>query len=248
MSLARIYCPIHLKLGVLINLKEDTFNHIVNVLRLRVNDKVYLFDGREAGDYLGRISTITKKELVVAIEEFIARQTESPLDIHLAQGIARGEKMDFVVQKAVELGVRSITPLFTEYSNVQLDRGRSENRRQHWQKVVVHACEQSGRCFVPEILPPIKLTEWVSENAHGNKRLLLIPEAENSLEQAIRNWGQEIDSVDLLVGPEGGFDEDEIALAQKNNFVAAKLGPRILRTETAALVAISILQAYVGDI
>lgn len=194
------------------------------------------------GEYIAKLIAIDKKTARIHIEKFQAGILESPLKIHLGQSIARGEKMDFIVQKAVELGVSEITPLFSEFCNVRLEQERSTKRISHWQEIAIHAAEQCGRCIVPKINITQNLKSW-AEQVTAELKLVLSPIANQSL-QTIKTTTH---STAILIGPEGGLSEKEISFAVQCNFISVKLGPRVLRTETAALVAASILQAKIGD-
>lgn len=239
----RIYQAIPLKPDSTVQLDEAATHHIARVLRAKVGDEVVLFNG-EGSEFPGTISHIDKKTVTVQIEKKIDRDAESPLELYLAQGISRGEKMDYTIQKAVELGVKKIFPLLTERCNVKLDDERRDKRFQHWRSIVIGACEQSGRNRIPEILAPQTLSQFL-ENIDADWKFVLAPHAEKKLsESAI----QKTSRVVLLIGPEGGLSEREIELAQKKNFLTLNLGPRILRTETAAVAAMSALQFYAGDL
>jgi len=240
MATPRIFIATALKSKQEITLDISASNHLLQVLRLKVNDSLIVFDDSQ-GEYMAIITAINKHRAVVLVEEFIQRDRESPLQIHLGQGISRGEKMDFTVQKAVELGVNTITPLFTEYCNVKLEGERLMNRMRHWQGVAISAAEQSGRCYIAKVLPAQTLEDWIAKAA--GLCLILDPCAANKF-STIKDRPS---CVTLLVGPEGGLSDKEIIFAEQNKFLPTKLGPRILRTETAALAAISILQAKWGD-
>lgn len=236
----RIYQPGPIKLATLMSLDEKASHHLATVLRAKVGEPVTLFNG-EGGEYAAVIRQIAKKSISLEVLAFQAREAESPLQLQLAQGVARGEKMDFIVQKAVELGVSCIVPLLTERSNVRLDAERAEKKRQHWQAVVVSACEQSGRNRIPIVQPIISLIDWLPQ-VQAARRLILSPQGEAALEPL------SIDaSAVLLVGPEGGLSQKEESLARQQGFASLQLGPRILRTETAALAALAVLQARFGD-
>ena len=243
MSLPRIFVPSKLISNQKIALDAVASRHILYALRLHVNDPLVVFNNT-GGEFEAVISSVDKNIAIISIRKFFVRNNESSLSIHLGQGISRGEKMDFTIQKAVELGVNTITPLFTEHCNVQLKDERLKKRLQHWQSVAVSAAEQSGRCHVPEILPAQVLTKWcASAVLTSDLRLILDPNATNKLGSiAVRP-----SSVTILVGPEGGLSDKEIELTKQNNFLPISLGPRILRTETTALAAISVLQAKWGD-
>jgi 16S rRNA (uracil1498-N3)-methyltransferase len=232
--MTRIYQASELSPHSTITLDEFASHHLARVLRATIGDKVILFNG-QGGEYSGVIQQINKKTVMVDLKEFIARDVESSLEIWLAQGISRGEKMDYTIQKAVELGVSKIIPLFSERCNVKLDSERSEKRIQHWQSVMISACEQSGRNRVPEIIMPQSLENWLP-NVQADFRLVLSPYAECKLKQlAIPSKARVV----LLIGPEGGLSDQEISLAVTHGFQALNLGPRVLRTETAAVAAIT---------
>lgn len=214
-------------------------HYMGRVLRLSVNDPVQLFDGSGL-EFLGTISQITKKSLMVNLTKQLTGLGESPLYTHLGQGLARGEKMDFVIQKATELGVSEITPLFTGRSEVRLTEERTDKRIAHWQQVAISACEQSGRSKIPIIHPPQSVSEWAATVQADLKLMLhLIAEPMGTYQKPA--------SLALLIGPEGGFTDEEIALAQQHEFQQVHLGSRVLRTETAPIVALSIAQQLWGD-
>jgi 16S rRNA (uracil1498-N3)-methyltransferase len=240
MALPRIFIAAALKPKQEITLDIKLSNYILQVLRLKIKDGLIIFND-SGGEFLAVLTAINKRCAVVIVEKFVQCNNESPLQIHLGQGISRGEKMDFTVQKAVELGANTITPLFTEYCGIKLKDERLENRLRHWQEVAVSAAGQSGRCYVPKILPAKTLVDWAAITT--GVCLVLDPAASNKL----ADIKEQPRSVTILIGPEGGLSDKEIICAKQNNFLPIKLGPRILRTETAALTAISILQAKWGD-
>lgn len=249
MTTPRIYFPENLTINSKIQLDENASNHVVRVLRLKVGETIILFNGKDnagkIGEYVGKLIAIEKKNAVVLVEKFLERNSESPLKIHLLQGIARGEKMDLVIQKAVELGVNAITPIFTEFCNVKLPEDRLQKRLEHWQGVAQHAAEQSGRILVPQIYPAQNLAKELENASPNDFCLTLDPTATskvNSIASELKNK-----TIKIFIGPEGGFSDHELNLFQQHNFHFVQLGPRILRTETAALVAITMLQAYLGD-
>jgi 16S rRNA (uracil1498-N3)-methyltransferase len=174
----------------------------------------------------------------------MAQEKESPLTVFLGQGLSRGDRMDYTLQKAVELGVKTILPLLTQRSVTDLQDARVAKRLQHWQKIIIGACEQSGRNQVPRILQPIALTNWLKNDHPRGLKLVLDPRADQRL-QRITPSSQELT---LLIGPEGGFTPDELQLAQTKGFLPAQLGPRILRTETAAVAALTAVQVLWGDL
>lgn len=241
MHIPRVYYPIELKPGSVVTLDQHSSNHLLKVLRLHCGENLILFNGNNL-EFTATLTTITKQQATVTINSSNIRNSESPLQIHLGQGISRGEKMDFTIQKAVELGVHAITPLFTEFCNVKLQAERLENRLRHWNGIIVNACEQSGRCYLPQLNHAVKLETWLP--AQAELCFVLDPTGITTLD-AVQSTPKKIT---LLVGPEGGLSESELTLAKKHGFIPLKLGPRILRTETAALVAISVLQAKWGDL
>lgn len=242
MSISRVYQAQALALNKTIRLDEKASHHIARVLRANINDVVTVFNG-EGGEYQGIIKNIEKKGVDVELIKFDERTVESPIQIYLAQGIARGEKMDYIIQKAVELGVSKLFPLITERCNVRLDNEREEKRMQHWQSVIISACEQSGRNYLPEMVAPQSL-EYFLKNVRADKCFVTSPYSQHKLMQDTVNQDQ---SIVLLVGPEGGLSDAEIKLSVAHQFIELNLGPRILRTETAGLAAIAILQSHFGD-
>lgn len=216
-------------------------HHLLQVLRLKPGTDITIFNG-EGGEYQGEIIAVEKKHAVIKIKKFLDIERESPLQIHLGQSIARGEKMDFIIQKAVELGIVKITPLFTEFSNVKLANERLQKRLEHWQAVAISACEQCGRNRIPEIMTPIPSAKW-TEQCQEKLKLVLHPEATTHLSSLNESYT----NVALLIGAEGGLSEKELLLAKQYNFQWLQLGPRILRTETAGLAIIAALQSRWGD-
>lgn len=242
MRLTRIYHSTSLTAGDRAELSNSAANHVTRVLRLSVGAPLILFNG-EGGEFPATIEILDRKSVTVRLGEFNPRERESPLTIWLAQGISRGERMDYTVQKAVEMGVSRIIPVFTEHCGVQLDEERIKKRLRHWQGVAISACEQCGRNRIPHIAPPAKLSEWLMEPVNG-LRLVLDPDAEYSLPQIPSPNGR----ITLLVGPEGGLSAQELELAKQAGHVGLRLGPRILRTETAAVAALAAAQALWGDL
>jgi 16S rRNA (uracil1498-N3)-methyltransferase len=228
------------------SIRGTAANHIARVLRLRVGDSLTLFDGR-GGEYDARIEEFGKNVVNVTVNEHRSVERESPLHITLAQGVSRGERMDLVVQKATELGVARIVPVLTERCVVRLDAKQAEGKLRHWRGIVIAACEQSGRNRLPEVSEPVSFHAYLqSEKANdsGGQRLLLSPLGG----QRVRDLTATTDRVSVLIGPEGGLTELEHELAQGAGFTAIRLGPRVLRTETAALAALTALQQQLGDL
>lgn len=246
LRISRIYSPQPLSVGGGVSLQDNSAHYVARVLRLPVGALVRLFNGG-GGEFTARIVTITKREVSLHIEAFKAENIGSTLSIHLGQVISRGERMDMTLQKATELGVSAITPLLSDYCNVKLDSDRLEKKMQHWQAVIISACEQSGRTIIPALYPPVLIGNWVTI-VKARCRLMLEPKAELSLKELERDQDDcNITDFALLIGCEGGLSDAESAIATQHNFVGLRLGPRILRTETAALAAISALQARFGD-
>ena len=230
--------------GAEIELDGDRARYLGKALRARVGDRVTVFSG-EGSEWPATITRIGKSSVVLELGESIETDTESPLQIHLVQGISRGERMDFVVQKATELGVNRITPVLTEYGVVKLNHDRAEKRREHWQKIAASACEQSGRTRLPLIDTPVPLKTWFgSKPEKVDAELILVPGATTSLATV----GAPETKVCVMIGPEGGFSEAEYADANVSGFKAVSLGPRVLRTESAAIAMLAVLQSLWGDL
>ncbi|TEW53631.1 16S rRNA (uracil(1498)-N(3))-methyltransferase [Psychromonas sp. RZ22] len=237
----RFYEPQPLAENTYIELSDDAVQHI-RVLRLSIGDQISLFNG-QGGQYLAQLSEVQKRHCQAKIISFQETHNESPLHLHLGQVISRGDRMEFVIQKAVELGVNEITPLISERCGVKLNAERMAKKQQQWQKIAIAACEQSGRNLVPTIHPTQTLVEW-SEIDIDCCKLTLHPRAKYS----INTLPSDINHVRLLIGPEGGLSDDEITLTESLNFTETLLGPRVLRTETAALTALTALQCRFGDL
>ena len=235
--------------GQLINgselvLEGDRARYLGRALRLAVGDDISVFNG-EGGEWSAGIDAMTKSTVTLSIGAQAESETESALKIHLVQGISRGERMDFVVQKATELGVKRITPVLTEYGVVKLDAARAEKRRDHWQNIAVSACEQSGRTRLPLIDTPMALKDWFGDKpTEVDAELMLAPGAPTSLASIAAPETK----VCVLIGPEGGFSHTEYEDADVAGFRAVSLGPRVLRTETAAIAALTAMQSLWGDL
>ena len=242
MRIPRIYLPLNLDSHLPLELTEHAFQHAVKVLRMKEGSKLIVFDGK-GHEYSATLQQVNKKNAFVEIESLIDNKTESNLAIHLGLGISKGERMDFAIQKAVELGVTEITPLFTEHCVVNLNEKRIQKRLQHWQGIIISACEQSGRSVLPIINTTTTLIKW----AESINKICLVfdPLATASLNQV----KPEGDCINLVIGPEGGLSPKEILeLDKKENFHTVKFGSRILRTETAAVSAITAIQLLWGDL
>ncbi len=249
MRIPRIYQPLSLISGQTIKLDAQAMVHLTKVLRLQVGDALILFNGEEndkgeSGEFAARVNAVERRSVLIEVGEFMARSSESPLELVLLQGISRGERMDFTVQKAVELGVSRIVPVLSERTVVNLKSDRQEKRRRHWQGVVHSACEQCGRNRVPMVEAVKSFAVAIADVAETDSlKLVLHHRAETDRAALPAPRG----TVSLLIGPEGGLSAQEIAAAEAAGFVPWQLGSRVLRTETAALAAISVLQWRWGD-
>ncbi len=238
----RIYHPELLTVGQQVALSDDAANHVGRVLRMGAGQALQLFDGSNQL-FEAEILRADKKSVVVNLLSGETDDRESPLHIHLGQVMSRGEKMEFTIQKSIELGVSLITPLFSERCGVKLDPERLNKKIQQWQKIAIAACEQCGRNRIPEIRPAMDLEAWCAEPEEGLK-LNLHPRASAS----INTLPLPVERVRLLIGPEGGLTANEIAMTAEYQFTDILLGPRVLRTETTALTAITALQVRFGDL
>lgn len=242
MRIPRIYEAAALSCGLEVTLSADAANHVGRVLRMQAGQPLVLFNG-QGGQYQAEIVHADKKTVRVRLAVFDASDCESPLPFHLGQVISRGDKMEFTIQKSVELGVNVITPLFSSRCGVKLSGERLDKKIQQWQSIAIAACEQCGRNKVPDIRPAMTLSQWLAEQTDDLK-LNLHPRAEYS----VNTLPPPNAGIRLLVGPEGGLSDDEIIQAREQGFVDILLGPRVLRTETAALTAITALQCRFGDL
>ncbi len=242
MRVVRHFVDAALAEGTVVALPEDAVAHLVRVLRLGLGDPVTLFNG-DGFDYPAKICSLSRKAAEVQVLGQRGVDNESRLHLTLAQGIARGEKMDLIVQKATELGVIRIAPVITERTEVRLDSERAAKRLLHWRGVVVAACEQSGRARVPEVMEPQTLANFVGDTSPG-LRFILDPLAEKGIADADIKPGQ---PVTLLIGPEGGLSERDRLVLRAAGYQGLRLGPRILRTETAGLAALAAINALYGD-
>jgi 16S rRNA (uracil1498-N3)-methyltransferase len=227
-------------------LSESASQHLGRVLRLQAGDEIQAFDG-EGGEWRARIAELAKRGGEIELLDALPALPEPALRIELGQALARGEKMDLVLQKATELGAVRIAPLVTERSEVKLDAERAERRLAHWRGVLIGACEQCGRARLPQLSAPQKLEDWAAQ-VQAPIRLLLDPEGERNLADiaaAIPQGGAELA---LAIGPEGGFGPRDLAALRAGGFLGLRLGPRVLRTETAGLAALAALQAVAGDL
>lgn len=237
--MTRIFINQPLSVGARLTLPEAAARHLVQVLRHGAGDSFIAFNGM-AGEYTARLESVGKREALAHIESFDAVDRESPLQLTLVQCVSKGDRMDYTLQKAVELGVTRIVPLLSERSVVKLDAERWEKKMEHWQGVVISACEQSGRTRVPALDLPQKLLNGLPQSE--GLKLVLAPGRGMSLRRLPASK-----AVTLLVGPEGGLSASEITYAQQQGYTGLTLGPRILRTETAGVAALAALQSHWGD-
>ena len=244
MPLKRLYVTERLAAGTELDLGEESARYLGRVLRLRVGDSVHVFNGDD-GEWSATISRFGKNRVTLSVHDAVPNTAEPDLKVHLVQGISRGDRMDFVVQKATELGVDRVTPVLTDYGVVKLDGKRAGKRRLHWQRVAESACEQSGRVDPPRVDAPLPLNDWLGTARAGDSTDLVLAPGTG---QALTKVAKPAAGLCLLIGPEGGFSEREYDDAAISGFEAVTLGPRVLRTETAAVAAIAILQALWGDL
>lgn len=239
-SAPRIYFPQPLTTGVTLALDEDNAAHLVRVLRMVDGDAVRIFNGSGV-EFLATLTNVQKKSADITLGECLRDEPISALKLHLGQVVSKGDRMDFTIQKATELGITDITPLWSERCEVRLKGERLDKKIEHWQSVAIAACQQSGRTRVPVIHEPQYFADW-AKNCDADIGLLLHPHQQKPLSDY-----QTPQSIALLVGPEGGFSDAEVEMALASGFAGLTLGPRILRTETAALAALSVLQFQFGD-
>lgn len=245
MRKTRIFIDQKLREGAVVLLPDEAAHHISHVLRLRLGHPLILFNGL-GGEFDAEISKVNKRNVEVQINQYQNVDKESSLHITLAQGISRGQKMDFILQKAVELGIDRIIPVMTEYGNVRLDEERQQKKIKHWNGVIIGACEQCGRNKIPDLVIPLSFDECLGMDTgtdRGMTKIVLHSGTGGKLPKLAKPKS----GIILLVGPEGGFSDNEIKKACTADYQTIKIGPRILRTETAALAAISACQMLWGD-
>ena len=242
MRIPRIYTAQELSVGAEILLPEQAGEHAVRVLRLERGHPLILING-DGCEYDAELASLAKRAVTAIITKVRAVDREATLSITLAQSIARGEKMDWILQKATELGVSQIVPLVTERTEVKLDEERAERRMAHWDSVIESACEQCGRTTLPALAPPQRIDRWLTTLDFKGARLAMIPDGETT----VRELPATDAGVIVVVGPEGGLSEQDVVMLRQADFSGLQLGPRILRTETAGIAAIAALQALLGD-
>ena len=244
MRLTRVYVEPPVTPGKPLIVEGSAANHITRVLRLRNGDALTVFDGT-GGEFDARIVEFRKESVLVSVDEHRTLDRESPLSLTLAQGISRGERMDWIIQKATELGASRIAPVFTKRSVVRLDEKQAERKLQHWRAIAIAACEQCGRNRIPELPAPVDVFELLAApGTPGHTRLLLSPSGDLRIDD-LKDVGK---GITVLIGPEGGLEDAEHDVAIRAGFRPVRLGPRILRTETAAIAALTIIQRYFGDL
>lgn len=240
MRVSRIYVPAPLHTGQRIELDGETAHYVRDVLRLKQEQRIVIFNG-QGGEYQCRLSLVSRKCVSVEIDQYFARDLESPLTVNLGLGVSRGDRMDWSVQKAVELGVSRLTPLVTERCVIKFSDDKKQQRLSHWRNIIQHAAEQSGRNRLPELDEIADLPNWVARQQ--NLKVFLDPYAQ----QALTDLQLTGPYVTLLSGPEGGFSEQERQTALASGFIPVRMGARILRTETAVLAALAAAQTLWGD-
>ncbi|MCW8922073.1 MAG: 16S rRNA (uracil(1498)-N(3))-methyltransferase [Gammaproteobacteria bacterium] len=238
----RLYHSSSLEVGQTIDLERNPSHHLIRVLRAKKGSHVLLFNG-DGHEYLAELLDENAKHCLLKIKQASLINNESPLKISLYQGISRSDRMDSCIQKSIELGVQSITPVVCQRTTINLKGARAEKKLRHWQQVTISACEQSGRCIIPEIKSAVNFVQAIASIKSGQK-LILNPEANNS----ITTLAKPEKHISILIGPEGGFSQEEIKQATDCGFTPISLGPRILRTETAGPACIAIAQSLWGDL
>jgi len=241
MRIPRCHVDMKLAVNTEVTLPETAARHLRQVLRMRADDDAILFNGQDGRDYQATLLSLNKQAVKARIISTRAVESSPVLSIHLAIGISKGTRMDFAVQKAVELGVSSISPLITERTVVRLSNDRITKRMHHWKGIIIHACEQSGRCWLPTLNAAMNLDDWLEQNSFPG--LLLDQTAEHCLPDISKPESD----ICILVGPEGGLSAKENRLAGIRGMTGIRLGPRIMRTETAPLAAIAAMQLCLGD-
>ncbi len=241
MRLPRVFTTEQLDVGGLIELDKGPARHLTSVLRMKAGQAFILFNG-QGGEFSAELVQAKKDRATAKITGFTGADRESPLQLHLGIGISRGERMDWIIQKATELGINQISPIFSARCEVKLSGERLDKRIKHWQQIAISACEQSQRNSVPTINRAVNLEQWVS-SCDSSLKLVLHHRTEKRLQEMVNTDN----SIGILVGPEGGLSEIEIEQAMAQNFQSLAMGPRVLRTETAPLAAISIIQSIWGD-
>ncbi len=241
MALTRVFLDRELASDEIFEMPESAFRHLIQVLRMTAGAELRVFNGR-GGEFEARIESVAKRSAQLRIGLRHDEVVESPLHVTLVQGIGKGDRMDWAIQKAVELGVSEVVPIQSERCNVNLNQERQHKRLEHWRGVMISACEQSGRTMIPHLHAVTQFEQWCTSERMG-QAFILDPEAAQSLPTLLAERGP----ISVLVGPEGGFSTAEISHASAHGCIPVRLGPRVLRTETAGLAAIALIQALRGD-
>jgi len=242
MRVPRLYIAQPLKTNTLVHLDKDASRYLGSVLRMSKGQSVVLFNG-QGGEFQGELVNLTKNQATVSVLQSKTEDRESPLKVHLVIGISRGERMDWVIQKATELGVNNISPLLSEYSVIKLESKKIKSKTLHWKKIIQSSCEQSKRNYIPTMNAPETIETFINKPSENNYRIILDPKASKSIGEISPNEKK----IDLLIGPEGGFTDSEVEDAYEKGFIGVSLGYRTLRSETAAIAAIAIIQSQWGD-
>lgn len=242
MRIPRFYQPEPLSVGQTLKLSATNHRHAIQVLRLKASETLIIFNG-EGGEYHAQLEEITKKHSAIKLQSYDDINRESPLYTTLALALIKPEKMDYALQKAVELGVSAIQPLITDRSIIRIKAAQLEKKMNRWQGIIKGACEQSGRTRVPDIFEPLSLSNYLQQDS-SSLRLTMLPTAK----QTLQDINKPKQAIELVIGPEGGFTNSEEALLQKANTTSLSFGPRILRAETAALASLATIQAAWGDL
>jgi 16S rRNA (uracil1498-N3)-methyltransferase len=241
MRTPRIFTQKTLSCGELVELEAQASHHLSKVLRMQAGAELILFNG-QGGEFSATINTISKKSVTTVIGEQNPTNRQSSLAVHLGIAISKGDRMDWVMQKATELGAHSITPLYTERTELKLKGDREQKKFNHWQNIIISACEQCQLNIPPQLSSPTTLPNWL-QSTQADKKFVLHHRNNQSL-----NPDDKVNSAAILIGPEGGLSESEIQLSEQHDFQSLRLGPRVLRTETAPLVALTLLHSIWGDI
>lgn len=243
MRIPRLYCPANFAAGQTLTLSKEQAHYVLTVLRLKNERLIELFDGK-GNQASGKLIITSRRTADVVIDATAEINTEPPLETILVQGISKGDRMDYTIQKTVELGINQIQPIFTEYCDVKLNGDKLEKKLQQWQDIAINACEQSNRNVVPKIMKAASYEAWLNNHSQING-LVLNPYAETSLKSLPTALAEA--PIHLLIGPEGGLTDSEVKLAIEKGMTDTRLGPRILRTETAGVAVLSALQTLWGD-
>ncbi len=247
MRIPRFYLAQPLLVNQTLELPTELFRHAIQVLRMKAGAPLIFFND-EGGEFLAELSDVSKRKATVSILSFDPVDRESSLHLTLVQSIIKPDKMDLTIQKCVELGISNIRPMISQRSVVRMGRDKLDKKLSHWQAIAINACEQSGRTRIPTILTPLAFDAWLEAPAeHNETRLMLMP-GDYPRISTLQGSLPEKPHISLMIGPEGGFTDDEVTACQQHNIITLSLGPRILRAETAAITVTSLLQQYFGDL